>query len=158
MGRKSPACLAVGEDAGEGEEHGLHEGEGFGVEARGALGDLAEHEGREPGAVVGHLDHAGDEGGEALVGGDGAVGDLGDEEAEGPEHVADDLAVEGELVGEVVVDHRLVEAGGVGDVVDADAVEAAGGEELGGGKEDVFARVAEGGAAGSGTGCGHESN
>ena len=77
--------------------------------------------------------------------------------ADGAEHVADDLAVEGELVGEVVVDHRLVEASGVGDVVDADAVEAAGGEELGGGVEDVFARVAEGGAPGSGTGCCHES-
>jgi hypothetical protein len=36
----------------------------------------------------------------------------------------------------VVVEHGLVEAGGVSDVVDADAVEAAFGEELGGGGED----------------------
>ena len=79
---------------------------------------------------------------EALVGGVGPVGDLADQGADGAEHVADDLAVEGELVLEVVVNHRLVDAGGVGDVVDADAVEAAGGEELRGGKEDVVAGVA----------------
>lgn len=54
----------------------------------------------------------------------------------------DDLAVEGTLAVEVVVNHRLVEACGVSDVVDADAVEAAGGEELGGGGEDVGAGVA----------------
>ena len=86
------------------------------------------------------------------VGGDGASAMSATRRADGPEHVADDLAVEGELVGEVVVDHRLVDAGGVGDVVDADAVEAAGGEELGGGGEDGLAGVAGRGCGGGGDG------
>jgi hypothetical protein len=52
----------------------------------------------------------------------------------------------------VVVEHRLVEASGVGDVVDADAVEAAFGEELCGGGEDGESGV-EGEACVTGAGA-----
>ncbi len=129
-------ALALHDDVAHRGEDRVHHADRLGIEMRSAGRDLAQHDGREPGAGAGLLDDGDDPGVELVFGGAGAVGDGAGAGADGAEHVAEHLDVEPELAAVVVVDHRLVDARLRGDAVDAGGVVAALGELAGGGGED----------------------
>ena len=126
-----------------------------GVEVAAAVGDLAQPHRRKLRLGERRAGDGLDEAAQLRLRGASPLADGFDGAGDAAEQVEQDRLVERGLALEVVVEHRLVDAGAGGDAVDLGAVEPAGGELLGGGREDPVA--GGGGAGGSPGGRGHGS-